>query len=684
MAARYWVGGSGTWDASTTTHWSASSGGAGGASVPTSADDVYFNASSGGGAVTITYGTANAKSLDLTGWTGSFGYNQKINVYAGNINLGNVDTPITIDWSMGSSTVSLSATGDYTTNCEITIPSGQTGTINQTSSILRGIGITCWSSISWNTNNYTLGNYNASYMRFYYGTFNAGSSTVYAYSLETSGGTINGSSMNLICYSFNNGGYGTNNTYYNVYVKYPNVNISRDITVNNFTCGEINFINEMYIYPGKTMTVNGTFTATVGTQSSPLLIRSAPHALSSRPNLVLNGARNVTYCDFQNIQVVGTTLSGTSLRDGGGNSNISFETPKTVYGISGGGYSLSSGGSPISGYNPRLGDTIRFDSNTPSPFNIVAGSRFTNLDCTGYTGTITGYPKVYGDVTLSANTSVTAGLPIEIRASNRTASFNPGGATGYDIAGYFTSGASLSLSGNVNCRYFSINDPDSNPANDSQLLNINTNNYNITANGINITSKYLFNMGSSTIVHKPTQNVSESCYFYCKTDPGTSTFRVEAQENNRTIRFAFDNRDKQVFNIFQIGGTAAGVTYDIGLGQSCTMNEFKVTNISSPTFRFTPFGYSGNVNNYIFGKFTAVGSAGNIITLTSHPDYGSGNFRFTYTGVGKVESNYLSVSNSTASPDTTWYAGADSTLSNTQGWYLAIPSGNGLFFGSNF
>jgi len=41
--ARYWVGGAGTWDASDTTHWSASSGGAGGASVPTAGEDVIFD-----------------------------------------------------------------------------------------------------------------------------------------------------------------------------------------------------------------------------------------------------------------------------------------------------------------------------------------------------------------------------------------------------------------------------------------------------------------------------------------------------------------------------------------------------------------------------------------------------------------------------------------------------------------
>jgi hypothetical protein len=48
MASRYWVGGSGTWDASDQTHWAAASGGAGGQTVPTSADDVVFDANSGG------------------------------------------------------------------------------------------------------------------------------------------------------------------------------------------------------------------------------------------------------------------------------------------------------------------------------------------------------------------------------------------------------------------------------------------------------------------------------------------------------------------------------------------------------------------------------------------------------------------------------------------------------------
>lgn len=43
MADRYWRGGTGTWNTTSTTNWSATSGGAGGASVPTAADNVIFN-----------------------------------------------------------------------------------------------------------------------------------------------------------------------------------------------------------------------------------------------------------------------------------------------------------------------------------------------------------------------------------------------------------------------------------------------------------------------------------------------------------------------------------------------------------------------------------------------------------------------------------------------------------------
>lgn len=72
MADRYWVGGNGSWTSADTTHWSATSGGAGGASVPDAATDVHFDTNSTTSVVTLT-GALNCLSLICEGtFTGRF------------------------------------------------------------------------------------------------------------------------------------------------------------------------------------------------------------------------------------------------------------------------------------------------------------------------------------------------------------------------------------------------------------------------------------------------------------------------------------------------------------------------------------------------------------------------------------------------------------------------------------
>jgi hypothetical protein len=75
-AQRFWVGGTGTWDSTTTTHWSTSSGGAGGASVPGSGDSVNFDGNSGGGTVTAsaTISGLTFQSLVCGAFTGTLDF----------------------------------------------------------------------------------------------------------------------------------------------------------------------------------------------------------------------------------------------------------------------------------------------------------------------------------------------------------------------------------------------------------------------------------------------------------------------------------------------------------------------------------------------------------------------------------------------------------------------------------
>lgn len=73
MAARFWVGGAGTWDGSSTSNWASSSGGASGASVPGASDDVTFDGSSGSGTVTVNT-TVNILSLTMSNFAGTIDF----------------------------------------------------------------------------------------------------------------------------------------------------------------------------------------------------------------------------------------------------------------------------------------------------------------------------------------------------------------------------------------------------------------------------------------------------------------------------------------------------------------------------------------------------------------------------------------------------------------------------------
>ncbi|RBL88664.1 Ig-like domain-containing protein [Chitinophaga flava] len=73
---RYWIGGSGDWN--DPSHWSASSGGPGGACVPTAIDNVFFDANSftnGSSTVSVAAGNAYCRNMD---WTGA-GFNPEFN-----------------------------------------------------------------------------------------------------------------------------------------------------------------------------------------------------------------------------------------------------------------------------------------------------------------------------------------------------------------------------------------------------------------------------------------------------------------------------------------------------------------------------------------------------------------------------------------------------------------------------
>jgi len=126
MANRYWVGGAGTWNTSSTTNWSASSGGASGASVPTASDSVFFDQAT---TYTVTC-TGALTCLDIT-------------VSAGTVTFATGTSPtfaISGSMSLVAATV-WSATGAITFNATTT---GKTVTTNGVSlsgaMVFNGVG----------------------------------------------------------------------------------------------------------------------------------------------------------------------------------------------------------------------------------------------------------------------------------------------------------------------------------------------------------------------------------------------------------------------------------------------------------------------------------------------------------------------------------------------------------------
>jgi len=127
MADRYWVGGSGTWDGTSTANWSATSGGAPGASAPTTADVVYINNSSGTSPTITIASTAAAAvtsvqkvdaTLILSGNATLSATNNSFTLDAGTLNLNDFTLTVGRFFSSGTGarTIAFGTTGLILTN----------------------------------------------------------------------------------------------------------------------------------------------------------------------------------------------------------------------------------------------------------------------------------------------------------------------------------------------------------------------------------------------------------------------------------------------------------------------------------------------------------------------------------------------------------------------------------------
>lgn len=107
-------------------------------------------------------------------------------------------------------------------------------------------------------------------------------------------------------------------------------------------------------------------------------------------------------------------------------------------------------------------------------------------------------------------------------------------------------------------------------------------------------------------------------------------------------------------------------------------NTFGTITKNDGTSAFT-ITFPGSATTTITSAFEVSGASTKLVTLASS----AGIATLNYTGAGKVSCDYLSISNSTATPGSTFYAGTHSTDGgNNSGWTFTAPpaGGNRNFF----
>jgi len=443
VATFYWVGGSGNWDASDTTNWALSSGGAGGAGVPTSVDDVIFDASSDVGApftVTVT-GTSLAAAVcnDMTasgldnalaftmGATARLDCFGSISLPASNFSVsGTLGALITF---RSTSSETLTTNGVSLGNVSITVD-GVGG------SLVLGSALTCSTITVTNGTFDTSGsNYNVTAVALSSNNSNIRSIVLNASAVALSAATpivfttltnftFNAGTSTISCSAASVTFNGNGLTFYNVTLSNAanfGVNtVNGANTFNDFTQVSRSSNSVKLLNFGDNQTVNGALTFGA-TNNAIRRIFVASNSTGLQRTITLNGSLSaLSDVDFRDIVAAGTvgTWTGTRLGNGLGNSNITFDPPKTVYRVGTGNWSatqwsLLSGGAVNVNNFPLAQDDVIFDANTVSgthTFDLPwwVGS----LNCSALTSAVTlangtQNPSFYKNIVLDSNVTLT-------------------------------------------------------------------------------------------------------------------------------------------------------------------------------------------------------------------------------------------------------------------------------------
>jgi hypothetical protein len=443
MAARFWVGGAGTWDATTTTHWAATSGGAAGASAPTSADTATFDTLSNAIAYAVTIGT-NAVCLDVSiagpaagNVTITSGATAVINVYGSWLSAATGvvftttsgaivnflatttgKTVTTNNITLGAMTVNFNGVGGgWTLGSAFTVTAGASPTILAGTFDTGGFAMTLNSFNSSTTTNVRAINLNASVITC------SGTGPV---SLAATNLTFNAGTSTITCsnaaFTFGGGGQ----TFYNVNFTSATAAIN---TVSITGANTFNNLNVTTTALQKIITlsadqiVNGTLTLGA-TNTAQFRMSVGSSSVGAQRTLTVATLAALNDVDFRDIVAAGTSSpwSGTRIGNCLGNSNITFTAAATKYwNLAAGGnwtstaWALTSGGAVAVNNFPLAQDSVIIENTGLTAGNTItinSNADIGSLSMATRTTALTlalgvNDPRFYGSVTLCSTLTTT-------------------------------------------------------------------------------------------------------------------------------------------------------------------------------------------------------------------------------------------------------------------------------------
>ena len=692
MADRYWILGTGSWSSTNTVNWSDTSGGLGGFSVPTAADNVYFDANSNVGVTAFTVTMANSPRVcnDFTA-SGLDG----VMTLAGAIGLtvsGSLTFPATnfIRTYDGTTTFNATTTGKTITTNGVafggrvtfngvggawTLGSALNSTPNQIITVTNGTfdtsssgnySVTAFQLASSNSNIRTI-NLNASTITlsgFSFSFIDFSTSTNLTFNAGTS--TINGSDSAA---TFQGGG----RTFYNVAFTSAAKTVTSIIganTFNNLSITGQTSVGLAQLSISANQTINGTFTVSAGTASAYRM--SVFSDTFNTPRTLTCAAVSLTDVDFRDITIAGAAspATGTRIGDGKGNSGITFTAAKTVYyrqtgsanwaATGSGSWSATSGGALDATQFPLAQDTAVFPAAT-----YPASGSTTTINSALWIGTIDMSLRTSNTMTLATGTTTPFIYGNWINGTGITIS----GTGAITFAGRTTQQITSAVK--TFTQPITINSPSGTFQLQDALTMGSTRTATLT-NGTLDLNGFTYTVGTAFTTATGTKNLTfNGGTLVCPTASTTAFnnavptgFTTTAGTGTGTISMT-----AATAKTFVGGGSTFNCTLNQGGAGALTItgsNTFgNITNTTQPASILFTAGTTST-----FSNFSLSGTAGNLITIGSVT---AASHTLSKTS-GTVSADFLSISRSSATGGAAWYAGANSTNGgNNSGWIFTAP-----------